>query len=70
MSSLSDIDKRYLESILDMGGGYVLDYTDGTFGEFFRKHRVNIHGTKYRTYGTSKAKKLRSFWEQEPDALL
>ena len=70
MSSLSDIDKRYLESILDMGGGYVLDYTDGTFGEFFRRHRVNIHGTKYRTYGTSKAKKLRSFWEQEPDALV
>ena len=70
MSSLSDIDKRYLESILDMGSGYVLDYTDGTFGEFFRRHRVSIHGEKYRTYGTSKAKKLRSFWEQEPDALV
>lgn len=70
MSSLSDIDKRYLESILDMGGGYVLDYTDHTFGEFFRGYRVDIHGRKYRTYGTSKAKKLRSFWEQEPDALV
>ena len=49
MSSLSDIDKRYLERIFDMGSRYVLDYTDGTFGEFFRGYWVNIHGTKYRT---------------------
>ena len=53
-----------------MGSGYVLDYSDATFDEFFRRHRVNIHGPKYRTYGTSKAKKLRSFWEQETDVML
>ncbi len=70
MSTLTDIDKRYLEKILDMGGGYVLDYTDATFGEFFRGHRVNIHGPKYLTYGSSKARKLRSFWEQEPDVVV
>ena len=70
MSSLNDIEKRYLEKILGMGDGYVLDYSDATFGEFFRHHRVNIHGPRYRTYGTSKAKKLRSFWEQESDALV
>ena len=68
MSSLRDIDKRYLERILDMGDGFVLDYTNDTFGEFFRRHGVDIHGAKYRTYGPSKAKKLRSFWEQDPDA--
>ena len=70
MSTLTDIDKRYLEKVLDMGGGYVLDYTDATFGEFFKRHRVNIHGPKYQTYGSSKAKKLRAFWEQESDALV
>ena len=70
MSSLTDIEKLYLEKILKMGDGYVLDYSDATFGKFFRQHRVNIHGQKYQTYGTSKAKKLRSFWEQEPDALV
>ena len=68
MSSLSDIEKRYLEFILDMGGGYVLDYSDGTFGEFFRSYGVDIHGVKYQSYGTSKAKKLRAFWEREADA--
>ena len=70
MSSLTDIDKHYLEKILSMSGGYVMDYTDATFGEFFRRHRVDIHGQKYRTYGDSKAKKMRSFWEQEPDVLV
>ena len=30
---------------------------------------TDIHGTKYQTYGTSKAKKMLAFWENEPDAL-
>lgn len=70
MSSLTDIEKRYFEKLLGMQSGYVLDYSDATFGEFFNRHKVNIHGPKYQTYGTSKAKKMRAFWEQEPDALV
>ncbi len=67
MSSLTDIEKRYLEKLLDMNGGYVLDFTDATFGEFFERHNVDIHGRKYQTFGTSKAKKLRAFWSSESD---
>ena len=70
MSSLSDIEQRYLENILEMGGGYVLDYTNRTFGSFFRRHGVNIHGAKFQGNGESKANKMRSFWEQESDALV
>lgn len=70
MSSLTDIEKRYLEKLLGMQSGYVLDYSDATYGEFFGRHKVDIHGGKYQTYGTSKAKKMRAFWEQEPDALV
>lgn len=70
MSSLTDIEKRYFENLLGMSSGYVLDYTDQTFAEFFKRHRVAIHDAKYQTYGSSKAKKLRSFWEQESDALV
>ena len=70
MSSLNDIEKRYLERILDMGGGYVLDYSDTTYGEFFDRHWIDIHGPKYRKYGTSKAKKMRAFWEREPDEVV
>jgi hypothetical protein len=70
MSSLTDIEKRYFEKLLGMQSGYVLDYSDVTFSEFFNRHRINIHGQKYQTYGTSKAKKMRAFWEQEPDVLV
>lgn len=70
MSSLNDVEKRYFERLLGMQSGYVLDYSDPTFGEFFKRHRVDIHGPKYQTYGTSKAKKMRAFWEQGPDALV
>ncbi len=70
MSSLTDIDKRYFEKLFGMQSGYVLNFSDATFGEFFQRHRVNIHSPKYQTYGTSKAKKLRAFWEREPDAVV
>lgn len=68
MSTLTDIEKRYLEKLLKMGDGYVLDYSDATFGEFFKRHKIDIHGQAYQTYGTSKAKKMRAFWEREDDS--
>ena len=67
MNSLTSIDKRYLEKILGMESGYVLDFNDATFGEFFARYSVDIHSKKFQTYGTSKAKKMRAFWEQESD---
>ena len=70
MSSLNVTEQRYIEKVLDMGTGYILDFTDATFGAFFKRHGVEIHGNKYRTYGTSKAKKMRAFWEQEADGLV
>lgn len=70
MSSLTDIDKRYLERLFNMQTGYVLDYSDSTYRQFFARHNVDIHGPKYQIYGTSKAKKMRAFWEREPDALV
>jgi hypothetical protein len=51
-----------------MSGGYVLDFTDATFASFFAESvRCNIHDDRYTTYGTSKAKKLRAFWDVESD---
>jgi hypothetical protein len=70
MSSLTVIERRYLEKQLRMQDGYILDYSDATFGEFFNRHKVDIHSVKYQTYGTSKAKKMRAFWECEPDTLV
>lgn len=67
MSSLSDNEKRYLEKLLGMQSGYVLDYSDATYGEFFARHGISIHDRRYQKYGTSKAKKMRAFWELESD---
>ena len=35
MSDLSSIEKRKLERLLGMGSGYVLNFSDRTFSEFF-----------------------------------
>ena len=70
MSTLTVIDRRYLEKFLDMGGGYVLRYSDKTFGAFFQRHSIDIHGPKYQQYGTSKANKLRAFWDIENDSVV
>ena len=70
MSSLTNVDKRYLEKVLVMGSGYVLDFSDATFGQFFNSYSVDIHGARYQTYGTSKANKMRAFWDTESDELV
>ena len=70
MSNLTAVEKRYLEKLLAMDGGYVLDFTNATFEAFFKGYEVDIHGSPYRTSGTSKAKKLRAFWERESNALV
>lgn len=70
MSTLTDIEKRYLEKLLGMQSGFVLDYSDPKFGEFFRRYKIDIHGSRYQSYGSSKAKKMRAFWESEPDDLV
>ena len=70
MSSLKESEKIYLETILDMSDGYVLQYNNDDFGGFFKGYGVDIHSNKYQTLGSSKAKKLRSFWEQESGGLV
>ena len=70
MSSLTNVDKRYLKKVLVMGSGYVLDFSDATFGQFFNSYSVDIHGARYQTYGTSKANKMRAFWDTESDELV
>jgi hypothetical protein len=68
MSYLGMADKQVVEQFLGMSSGYVLNFSDRTFGEFmFETAGVDIHDVKYTTGGTSKANKLRSFFKQESD---
>lgn len=70
MSSLTAAEKLYLEKVLGMASGYVLNFTNATFAQLFKSYGVDIHDAKYRIYGTSKAKKMQAFWEKESDVLL
>lgn len=71
MNSLSHREKRQLEELFNMSSGYVLNFSDAAFGNFFVDTvNVDIHSEKYQSSGTSKAKKLREFWNIEPDYLV
>lgn len=71
MSSLNATDRRLLEKFLKMESGYVLNFSDRTFGEFVSDEAgIDIHSEPYKINGTSKANKLRTFWKLESDYLV
>lgn len=71
MNDLNSIEKRKLERLLCMEGGYVLNFSDRTFNEFFEEHTgLDIDGAKYRGRGSSKANRLRSFWTIESNYMV
>lgn len=54
-----------------MSTGYVLDFSNRTFSNFFLDSvKINIDDDKYQSSGSSKANRLRSFWDQEPDLIV
>jgi hypothetical protein len=71
MSSLTRLEVIKLEKLFEMSGGYVLDFSNRTFGDFvFEVLSIDIYDAKYTVNGSSKAKVLRSFWTTEPDAIV
>jgi hypothetical protein len=64
MADLDNATKRKLEAILDMGGGYVLDFSNARFSDFI-KTAVGLD--PYEKYPpASKAVLLRTLWHEEP----
>lgn len=47
MGDLSGSDRRRLEKLFGMGGGYVLNFSERTFGDFFDEYRVEIDAERY-----------------------
>ena len=70
MASLTSIDRKILEDLLEMEGGYVLDFSNPTYSEFFNDYGVNIYDQQYQVYGNSKAKLMRGFWKIGADQLV
>jgi hypothetical protein len=66
VADLSAIEKRRLEKQLGMGSGYVLEFSNQTFADyFFDVAHIDIYDDKYAARGQSKANRLRAFWERE-----
>lgn len=64
-SALGTTDLRIVEQVLDMGSGYVLDFSNRTFAEFFADLDVEIES---EDTGLSKAKRLRAFFRSASTA--
>ena len=67
MANITWTERQKLEGLLKMGEGYVLDFSDRTFSEFFDQYRIKIDDECYRVHGTSKANRMRTFWKLDAD---
>ena len=71
MSDLTAIEKRKLERALGMGSGYVLNFSNRTFAEFFLdSFGLDIYDAKYDYGSGSKANRMRAFWDKESNYLV
>ena len=71
MARLTIGNKQVLEQLFQMGGGYVLNFSDRTFAEFFNEAvGVDINDPQYQYSGGSKANRMRGFWRTADDALI
>ncbi|MFJ3473985.1 TIGR02391 family protein [Microbacterium maritypicum] len=68
MNRLSVSHKTVLESVLGMSSGYVLDFSNATFANFFRDLSIDIYDAeRYPGFGDSKANRLRALWKSGSD---
>jgi hypothetical protein len=71
MATLSTNEKQILEKLFQMEGGYVLNFSDRSFAEFFRDDiGVNISDQQYAYISGSKANRLRRFWQVADDQMV
>lgn len=71
MAKISAADMKLFDEVFvsTSGPGYVLDFSDRTFSDFFRNDvDINIDDPKYFDAGGSKGKRLRTFLQKEPEA--
>jgi uncharacterized protein (TIGR02391 family) len=71
MANISTNEKQILEKVLQMNGGYVLNFSDRTMGEFFRDDvGIDIYNKKYMYSSGSKANRIRGLWLTADDKIV
>lgn len=67
MANFRSTDMLFLDDLLEMHGGYVLDFSDRTFSAFFAEELdLDIDDDVYKKNGTSKGKRMRCFLQNAP----
>lgn len=62
MANIRSVDMLLIDDLFDMGSGWVLNFSDRTFAQFFAEElNVDIDIPLYSRNGGSKAKRLRCF---------
>lgn len=65
MPNIRTIDMMFLDDLFEMGGGYVLNFSNTTFTRFFADElNVDIDDPMYAEQGGSKGKRLRCFLQK------
>src|SRR4051794_43189 len=65
MPNIRSIDMLFLEDLFAMGSGYVLNFSDRTFSQFFAEElNCDIDDPVYSVNGRSKGKRLRCFLQK------
>lgn len=65
MQNIRAMDMLFLDDLFEMGGGYVLDFSDRTFSQFFAQElNCDIDDPAYAVNGRSKGKRLRCFLQK------
>ena len=71
MVTIKRSEMRQIDQVFGMEGGYVLDFSNRTFSEFFEdEFGINIYDDKYHVRGSSKANLLRGFIDVEDGYLV
>lgn len=69
LARLTTTERQILEKLFQMGDGYLLNFSDRTFGEFFRDDvGIDIFDPKYNYRSGSKANRMRGFWQAASDS--
>ena len=65
MPNIRSIDMLFLDELFEMGGGYVLNFSDRTMSRFFAEElNVDIDDPAYAEHGGSKGKRVRCFLQK------
>jgi hypothetical protein len=62
MEQVRPVELKLIDELFGISSGYVLDFTNSTFADFFRREvGIDIYDNAYAIYGGSKGKHLRAF---------